>query len=157
MMMRKAAPFLLLMLASACAPLTIWHRAGAGVAEMERAADACRVAALRDAPVATQVVQAPPVFIPPRQICNAAGACYTEGGYFVPGPVSTVDPNAALRSRLVSRCMADRGYAPVSVPPCPASVKAAAPPRATDVLPTITARSCVIRYDDGSWQIVNRG
>ena len=137
--------------------MTIWHRAGVSVAQMERDADSCRVTALRDAPVATQVVQAPPVFVPPRQVCNAEGTCVTQGGYFVPGEIRTVDPNAALRARLTDRCMADRGYAPVSIPLCPSSVASAAPAGRTTILPTITERSCIIRQGNGSWQIVNRG
>jgi hypothetical protein len=156
-MMTRIAALAALVLLTSCAPMTIWHRAGVSVAQMERDADSCRVAALRDAPVATQVVQAPPVFVPPRQVCNAQGACVTQGGYFIPGEISTVDPNAALRARLTDRCMADRGYAPVSIPLCPTGVASAAPPGRTTILPAITERSCVIRQSDGSWQIVNRG
>jgi hypothetical protein len=142
---------------SACMPLTIYHKTGVEVTRMERDRTDCAVRALNAAPVATQVRQTPPVFVPARQVCNSAGVCTVIPGYWEPGHIYTVDPNEGLRARVQDQCMADRGYAPVSIPACPAGIRNAAPVQASTRLPAITPRSCVIRYDDGSWQIVTRG
>jgi hypothetical protein len=53
--------------------------------------------------------------------------------------------------------MADQGFVPVSIPACPSAVAQAAPQRATTTLPPLNDKSCVIRNDDGSFQIVTRG
>ena len=53
--------------------------------------------------------------------------------------------------------MADAGFAPVSIPQCPAGIAKAAPQGRTTALPALTDNACVIRNDDGSFQIVTRG
>ncbi|SDG17443.1 hypothetical protein SAMN04489759_10577 [Sulfitobacter delicatus] len=143
--------------AAACAPLNTYYKPGANVAQVSRATTACEVQALRDVPVSTQVRREPPRYIPPRQICDANNNCVTKGGFYVPGELVTFDPNVALRKRVETQCMADRGFAPVSIPACPASVARAAPARATTTLPALNENSCVIRNDGGSFQIVTRG
>jgi hypothetical protein len=141
----------------ACAPLETYYRPGVSVAVMERDTTACKVSALQDVPPSTQVRRAPPRYVPPRRQCNAAGDCRTRGGYYLPGEVYTFDPNDRLRKRVEAQCMADKGYAPVSIPPCPDAVKRAAPVAATRTLPVLTASSCVIRNRGGTYQIVTRG
>ncbi len=155
--MRSLIAFCLMALLAACQPLEIYYAEGAPIGRLQEDQLDCEVRALRDVPVATQIRRTPPVFIPPRQYCDAAGNCYTRGGYWEPGTTYTVDVNASLRERVEQSCMAKRGYRPVSIPPCPASVANAAPPGFTTRLPTLTENSCVIRNRDGSWQIVNRG
>ncbi|WP_050928462.1 hypothetical protein [Aestuariivita boseongensis] len=155
--MRIPVMLILVALLGACQPMSIYYRAGVSVAKAEDDKLNCEVAALKDAPVATQIRREPSVFVPPRQICNAAGVCTVRGGYWLPGRTYTVDVNASLRGRLVDRCMAQKGYQPVSIPPCPQSVADAAPGGATRTLPTLTPSSCVIRNPDGSFLIVNRG
>jgi hypothetical protein len=136
--------------------LSIYHRAGAPVAQLERTQLRCEVAALRDAPVATETRRTPAVYIPPRRICDASGACETRGGYWEPGTLYTVDVNKGLRQRLEGACMADSGFRPVQIDRCPAGLADAAPVRPTEILPTLTAQSCAIVYPDGRWQIVER-
>jgi hypothetical protein len=52
--------------------------------------------------------------------------------------------------------MMARGYAPVSIPPCPDAVARATPAGVTKRLPKLGRAACVIRNSDGSFQIVNR-
>ncbi len=158
-MMQAMKPIILtaLLALSACAPLNTYYKPGAAVGTLNRETTACQVAALRKVPSSTQVRRLPPEFVPPRRVCNAAGQCATSPGYYVPGEVVTFDPNDGLRRRVESQCMADRGYAPVSIPPCPDSIARATPPRATTTLPALNERSCVIRNRGGSFQIVTRG
>ena len=136
---------------SACAPLTIYHKAGVPVARLQSDELTCKTQALRDAPVANQVQQSPPVYVPPRRSCNSSGVCTTYGGYWRPGQIYTVDTNKALRTRLEDSCMADRGYTPVQIPRCDPGVTASA---VTTVLPPLTPRSCAIKNEDGSFAIV---
>lgn len=155
--MRMTMILLATLLVSGCQPLSLYYRPGVTVAKMEDDRLTCRVAALKDAPVANQIRRDPSIYIPPRQYCNAAGACTIRGGYWEPGRIYEVDVNAQLRGQLADRCMARLGYTPVSLPACPQSVANAAPPSATTRLPALTPNSCAIRNDDGSFQIVNRG
>lgn len=140
---------------SACAPLSIYHRPGASVSRMQSDTTDCQVAALRDAPVANQVRQRPPILIPGNRVCDGAGNCWVRPGYWVGGALYTVDVNSDLRARVTDQCMARRGYRPVTIPPCTGAVRSAAPPRQTTTLPALTSTSCVIDYDGGQWQIVN--
>jgi len=135
----------------------MYYQPGLSIAKAENDTLDCEVAALRDAPVANQVRQAPGFFVPRTRSCTASGACYYRGGYWEPGPIYSVDVNAGLRPQLTDRCMAQKGYAPVSIPACPQSVADAAPARATTTLPQLSANSCSIRNSDGTVQIVNQG
>ena len=142
----------------ACAPLNTYYKPGASVALLERDTTACQVNALRKVPVSTHVHRIPPRYVPPVKRCNANGKCrVVRAGYYIPGEVVAFDPNDDLRRRVEGQCMADKGYAPVSIPPCPDSIANATPAKATKRLPELTAKSCVIRNQDGSFQIVTRG
>lgn len=141
---------------AACAPLTIYHREGVSVQQMQTDLLACEISALADVPVSNQLRREPPRFIPGRRICHPDGSCYTRGGYYVPGEVYTVDVNLGLRERAEQQCMANDGYAPATIPDCPNAIDRAAPPGATQVLPRLSSQSCVIRNDDGTWQIVTQ-
>ncbi|QFT59858.1 hypothetical protein FIU94_13575 [Sulfitobacter sp. THAF37] len=151
------AAILALLSVAACAPLTTYYKPGASVERLNRDTTACQVAALRDVPASTQVRRTPPEFVPPRRRCDSAGNCTVVPGYYIPGETVSFDPNDGLRKRVERQCMADRGYAPVSIPPCPDTVARAAPPAATRVLPALGPQACVIRNRGGSFQIVNRG
>lgn len=141
---------------SGCGPVSFYHKPGVEVARMKRDQTECQVKALKDAPVANQVRRGAPVYYPGRQICNTNG-CYTRGGYWLPGPVYTVDTNEGLRNRVEALCMADRGYAPVSLPRCQNNTPYSVPAGGANTLPPLTANSCVIRNQNGSYQIVNAG
>ncbi len=142
---------------AACAPLNTYYKPGASVTALQRQTTACEVEALAKVPPSTQIRRDPPRFVPPRQVCRSPDKCRILPGYFEPGEVYTFDPNANLRRRVEAQCMADKGFAPVSIPACPSGVADAAPRAATRTLPPLTAASCVIRNSDGSFQIVTRG
>ena len=127
-----------------CTPLDTYYKPGATVANMQRTTTECAVSALEKVP-------------PSTQRCNGQGQCHVTPGYFVPGAVYEVDPNAQLRRRVVGQCMTDAGFAPVSIPACPTNVAKAAPRASTTTLPALNANSCAIRNHDGSFQIVTRG
>ncbi|ABG32290.1 hypothetical protein CEP88_03600 [Roseobacter denitrificans] len=140
-------------LLAACAPMELYYQSGGSVARMQDNLLSCEVAALRDAPVASEIRRRPPVFVPPRRYCTG-GHCYHRGGYFVDGQVYTVDVNARLRGDLEARCMRNKGYTPVEIPDCPARLAREISPTQTDVMPPLTPASCVIRDRSGMWQIV---
>ena len=129
MSMRMIVALVGLMGFAACAPLETYYRPGATVAAVNRDTTACEVRALRDVPASTITRRKPPVFVPGRRTCNASGNCVETPGYYVPGGFETFDPNTGLRLRVERQCMADKGYAPVSIPPCPDSVASAVPAR----------------------------
>jgi hypothetical protein len=141
-------------LLAGCAPMSIYYRPGVSVARMQQDSTRCDVEALRQAPVATQIRQAPPTYIPGPRVCNQDGECWTRPGYWMSGEVYSYDANANLRDRVKQLCMAEKGYSPISLPACPAEIKSTTPPGVTTVLPPLTAQACVIRNKDGSWQIV---
>ncbi|WP_406644675.1 hypothetical protein QEZ52_12455 [Aliisedimentitalea scapharcae] len=142
---------------TACSPLAIYYKPGVAVQKLQSDTDACEVSALKDAPVANQIRQTPARYIPGRRICNGLGQCTSSPGYWVPGSYYTVDVNKGLRQRRNDSCMAAKGYQPVSISQCPQRVANSAPPGATSRLPDLTDTSCVIRNNDGSFQIVDQG
>ena len=148
-------PILVLAAAAGCGPVSIYYKPGESVTRLDTDRTGCQVAALRDAPVANQIRQNPPIYIPGARRCDAAGNCIQEPGHYVSGGFYTVDVNAPLRDRVEGMCMARKGYQPVQIPRCSQAVIDAAPKRATERLPQLTTSSCVIPYRDGTWQIVN--
>lgn len=135
----------LMFLLGACAPMEIYYRPGASVAKLSADNIDCEVKALAAAPVALERIQDPPQYVGPRKECDAAGNCVYEPGYWDPGHVFTVDVNRDLRQRVERQCMATRGYAPVSIPQCPAGITVQG---RQQVLPKLSDKSCVIRDDD---------
>ncbi|MEM1352482.1 MAG: hypothetical protein AAGF27_09050, partial [Pseudomonadota bacterium] len=108
------------LLLAACGPTATFHRTGAPMALMENTLLDCKVEALGDAPVATQVRQGPPRYVPGPVYCPRKGQCTRGAGYFAPGEVYSVDTNARLRSDLINRCMARSGFQRVDLPRCAA-------------------------------------
>ena len=142
---------------AACAPLNTYYKPGVSVQALDRQTLACQTQALREVPSSTQVRRTPPRFIPSRQRCDASGACVVIPARHIPGDLVSYDPNDGLRKRVEQQCMADKGFAPVSIPPCPDGIARATPARATTTLPKLNENSCVIRNSNGSFQIVTRG
>jgi hypothetical protein len=148
-------PIFAILLLASCSPLTIYYKEGAGVSRMQSDLLRCEVSAAQEVPVATEFRSEPPYYVPGRRVCYRNGKCYLQGGFFLPGQVYTVDANRGLRGRVEAQCMADKGYSPVSLPRCSSDVARRVPPGATRTLPALAEKNCVIRNDDGSWQIVN--
>ena len=150
-----AALALAALLLTACAPLSIYHKAGTSVATMDSDLTSCRVDALAKVPTDTRIERSPPRMIP-RRICDRDGNCRIFHDY-VPGEVRSYDANAPLRGRVVEQCMAAKGYTHTELPRCPAGIRNAAPEAATTVLPRLAPNSCAIHNSDGTWQIVTPG
>ena len=146
-----------LMILSSCGPLSLYYREGESVSRMQAETTACQVEALKDAPVANEIRQRPPVYWPGRTYCDGHGRCYRTPGWWEPGSVYTVDVNKGLRNTVEAQCMAAKGYQPVSLPPCKSGVKSAVTPRPTTVLPPLNPSSCFVKFDDGSFQIITPG
>lgn len=138
---------------AACGPVSTYYQPGVTQDVLRADGLDCEVASLRAAPVANEIRQRPPVFVPPTQRCDATG-CYVTPGYWVDGRIYTVDVNADLRARLTDQCMLERGYQPVRIPQCSANVAKAAPAPESQRLPQLTDNSCAIRHPDGSLQVV---
>lgn len=132
----------------------ILYREGATTAQIDRARTDCTLEAQREAPVRTQTQILPGRWIPPRQTCDATGACVTTPGYQSFPEFVTVDANAGTRDLLVRQCLARRGIDPVTLPLCDAAAKSRATPGITRVLPPLTEASCVIPRGSGAYQIV---
>ena len=92
---------------------------------------------------------------PGRTYCDGYGYCYNSGPYWVQGRIYTVDVNAPLRQKLTDQCMAKQGYAPARIPLCPPGTADYVPPAATTKLPPLSDKSCVIKYKNGAFQIID--
>lgn len=155
--MRIWIPLALAVALSACAPLNTYYREGAPVKALVADETACQVDALAKAPVANEIRREPPYYVRERRVCKHNGNCSYTGGYWIPGEVYTVDVNAPLRTKVERQCMAAKGYSPVEIPVCPPRIERAAPKGSTTILPRLSEGSCVIRNEDGSFQIVTAG
>ena len=154
-MTRPFAMICAALMLAACAPLDIWYKPGVPVAKAEDRLLTCRADAAQKIPVNTRTRRTP-VSIVPRRICDKNGNCsvfYDQIG----GDLIVYDANEGLRRDVVAQCMRNSGYSPVSIPPCPPEIRTAAPAGRTSVLPRLAQNSCVIRNNDGSWQIVTPG
>ncbi|MCV6585329.1 MAG: hypothetical protein OIF47_07325 [Marinibacterium sp.] len=151
----KFAPLglgLVLALGACSTSLDTYYRTGGKVAQLETDMLGCEVAALKDAPVANEVRQRPPVYVPAPYYCTSGRYCY--GGYWADGGIYTVDVNKDLRIRITDQCMSEKGYKQVSIPRCSQSVSSQLPDRQTTVMPPLTPNSCVSRNADGTYQLV---
>ncbi|MEX0303442.1 MAG: hypothetical protein AB3N24_13565 [Leisingera sp.] len=139
----------LLLAAAACGPLPVYYKQGADVSRLQSDELSCATAALKDAPVANEIRQHPPIYYPSRKVCSG-GNCYYQPGYWMPGSLYTVDVNKPLRHRLEKSCMASKGYQQIALKRC-TQRNAAAP--ADSRLQPLTEASCAQRNRDGSVSI----
>ena len=101
-----------------CGPAEVYYKDATSFASLEQDLLACDVQALKEAPVANEIRQGPPIFYPGRRICKD-GSCYHTGGYWREGRIYTVDTNAALRSRIAQSCMLQKNYSLIEAQRCP--------------------------------------
>ncbi len=125
------------------------------MAKMENDLLDCKVAALADAPVSTQLRRGPPRYVPGYRHCDGKGRCYRSGGYFYPGDVYSVDVNAGLRRDLLNRCMAARGFSPVELPRCRTGTAPALSTDLTDAMPPLSPNSCLFEGEGGQNRIID--
>lgn len=147
---RGAAALLLLGLAS-CGPLPVYYNEGRDQTRTNSDTVTCKLEALKEAPVANQIRQRPPVYYPGRQHCHD-GKCWSSPGYWVDGGSYTVDVNQGLRRQLEQRCMAQKGYRRLELPRCTKEQIAA-----LQTLPGSAKRgaglpenACAVRQSDGN-------
>jgi len=150
---RFAFAGLLLQLA-ACAPLSLYYKEDVPVARLDSDLTACRVTARSQVPADMRSRYIPPVYSH-RRICNASGSCTYLPILLSPGRYETYDANEGLRRDVVGTCMAGKGYAKVSIPPCDTATARSAPKQATRTLPRLTPQSCAVRFSSGRWRIVS--
>jgi hypothetical protein len=138
---------------AACGPVSVYYKDGGSVARQKTDLLSCKVDALEKAPVANQIRQAPPYYVPGRRYCRPDGSCYYSGGFFAGGELYSVDVNAGLRRDLRRQCMALLGYRPVEVPRCGNGTVTAGTTLST--MPTLSPQSCAVRDSSGDWQIID--
>lgn len=146
-----------LMVLSSCGPLSLYYREGETVSRLQKETTQCQLSAVKEVPVANQIRQSPPTYWPGRTYCDGRGRCYQSPGWWQPGRVYTVDVNQGLRNTVEAQCMAEKGFRPVSLPPCKQNVKSVVPLARTTTLPPLNSASCFVKFDDGSFQIITPG
>lgn len=134
----------------------ITYREGATTAEVQRAEDSCKLAALEQAPVRKRTRIIPGEIIPARKVCDADGACVVYPAYREAPEIETYDENEEKRRLLVRSCLASRGFDRVRLPYCDAEARTGVTPGVTRTLPRLTEQSCIIPRGSGAYQIVAR-
>lgn len=102
-------------------PVLYLHKTGSSVAERQEALDQCRVEAIRRVPAQQRVIYSPGAYSPGTTQCSSAAgvvSCNTYGGLNIPASIDTVDDNAGLRQREITRCLAAKGFNVVEMPRC---------------------------------------
>ena len=145
------ASFLVL---SGCGPVPFFYQEGGSVSRMQSELLSCEVDALAKAPVATQVRQSPPRYIPGRRYCRSDGRCYRDGGFFVSGEFYSVDVNARLRGDLKTQCMSDKGYQRIELSRCTSDISFPNAPDDGSRMPALSDASCANKDDSGKWRII---
>ncbi|GGL52465.1 hypothetical protein [Wenxinia marina] len=135
---------------------SLWYRAGADPARMERALTACEVDAAREVPANTQIRTTPEFTTPQRTRCRTSitgeEICRTTGGDTIGGDIVSYDSNAGLRTRVVAACMQDQGYARITLPRC--SDEAAARFTHYTAMPQVAPGACAVPVSGGGYRIV---
>ena len=147
-LVRLLIPLLVL---SSCSPLSLYYREGESVSRMQSETTQCRVAALKDAPVANQVRQTAPTLLAGAHLLRRAGQMLPN-----PGLVGT---RANLHGRCQSRpaqygrstMHGPKRVSPRQPAPCRQNVKSRVPATPTTTLPPLSTESCFVKFDDGSF------
>ncbi|MDF1801409.1 hypothetical protein [Thalassovita sp.] len=130
-------------LLAGCVPVEVYHKTGTSLTRLQNDQTNCQVAALKQVPVNKMTRITAPRSLP-RQICNGTGDCrvvYIEFG----GEVETYDANLPLRQKVVTQCMAAKGYAQVELPICTDNVPKTLPGK----VPALSQSSCAVRTKTG--------
>ncbi|OIQ43149.1 MAG: hypothetical protein BM560_02945 [Roseobacter sp. MedPE-SWde] len=141
---------------AACGPLPVYYKTGSDQTRTNSDTLTCEVKAQKEAPVANQIRQRPPVYYPGRSHCNSAGNCWTSPGYWVDGGTYTVDVNQGLRRQLVQNCMAQKGYRRLELPRCTKEQIAVlqSQPKSARSAGGLPAEACAVRQSNGNTVIL---
>ena len=138
---------------AACTPPSLYHKPGGSMGALDRDLAACRAAAAREVPQALRTrTIAPDTML--RPVCLPNGYCYWDRVTLRPAQIETYDANSDLRAEVIRLCMADKGYARVTLPACAPAVASQATIRSDSALPGLSDRSCALRTDAGRWRVV---
>ena len=145
-------PLCLVVLAG-CATPELFYREGVTIDRLDRDLTACRVSALRDVPPAIETRYTPPDTIL-QPVCHPGGACVWTRIVLRPSQYERIDTNAALREDVTRLCMADKGYARISLPSCSSDVAGRTTLRSDSPQPPLGPGSCAVRTEAGNWRMV---
>ncbi|WP_322865885.1 hypothetical protein U5922_006580 [Aquicoccus sp. G2-2] len=153
---RSVAACLALAGLAACAPVSVYYKAGVPVAKSQSDLTDCRVIAVNKVPARPVVRVIPGLPLPPRKVCDGKGNCHMIPGRRTPPEIVTEDANDGLRADVVAQCMNRQGYVHMTLPNCSESISKAVTPQQTTVFPRLTKNACVVRKGK-VWQIVTPG
>ncbi|PWK62762.1 hypothetical protein [Roseicyclus mahoneyensis] len=136
---------------SGCVTGSTYYAEGVDIATRDAYIAACDRQALTDFPIRNETRYTPRRYVPPRQICDSAGVCVTQPGYFEGGDPYTVDVNAPFRRTAAQGCMGARGYARIGLPRCEEGTQI----RLSTVMPQLTGGTCLYSPGPGPALIVN--
>lgn len=138
-------------LVSGCVTGSVHYAEGVDLATRDADTATCERQALADYPVRSEIRYTPRRYLPPRQVCDAAGNCTVRPGYFEGGDPYTVDVNEGFRRTAFNGCMGARGYTRIGLPTCPEGTAV----RLSTVMPPLTGGTCLYRAAPGPALIVN--
>lgn len=122
-MHRQLLPLTALAVLVSCqtGPVDVLYKEGSTRTERQTAYDQCFIQSLKDVPqnMVTEVTGG--YSVPGVVTCDTDGGntvCGEVGGYTTPVESYSYDTNEKLRARLVSRCLADKGYGMIERPLC---------------------------------------
>ncbi|TPW30138.1 hypothetical protein FJU08_12535 [Martelella alba] len=113
----------LLLVACQAGPINVLYKEGSTRDQRQEAYDQCMIEALKQVPqnMVTEVSggYSVPGFISCEDKDDKRTYCTEVGGYVTPVTSESHDTNAALRARVVDRCLAEKGYTSIVRPICP--------------------------------------
>ena len=144
--MRRTLLFFIAVTLSACVSDTsVYYAEGVAVSTREADEVRCEARAYEQYPIRNETRYTPRVFVLPEEVCDSAGNCVLTPGFFEGGDPYTVDINERPRRVAGEACMADQGYARITLPRCENGTIVFPSP----TMPRLTETSCVRRNSLG--------
>ncbi|WP_176086615.1 hypothetical protein [Martelella sp. HB161492] len=123
-MSKPVQPLLVCLLLAACqaGPINVLYKEGSTREQRQEAYDQCMIEALKEVPQNMVTEISGGYSVPGYVSCqdkNDRTYCTEVGGYVTPVTSESHDTNAALRSRVINRCLDKKGYTSIVRPICP--------------------------------------
>ncbi|TCT43061.1 hypothetical protein [Martelella mediterranea] len=102
-------------------PLNVLYKEGSTRSQRQEAYDQCVIKALKEVPQNMVTEVSGGYSMPGYVDCDTDGNqtyCTEVGGYTTPITSQSYDTNRNLRSRVINRCLEDKGYAAIQRPVC---------------------------------------